>query len=631
MKSKNLFLSISALLSTTICLVGCGETSSSSNTSHDEISQTDDTSSSIEIIKTEKLTDEMFNQLKLGFSATLYSSTKYDGSDLPSTEIYDIKLNEGNFEVQKYTTDKESPTVKKSLSSDFHYQKDTVNGSEDYPILSSVGLSVGNSLIYSPVMGRDQYTGEDTELYWDDASLDNLFSSLSSSDFTRVNDENKFELKLNTDNVKNNNIEDKIVRQLYSPDLQYDFDLPNTSIDTFYILTNGNEIVGFELNLKSYLIAEDYATKSSYGAFVESGSNVTSNVKVLEGTEDPVFTEAIDKLKTHNYKMVQTQSGRNFYNDKVSYLGKYEAQVEDGKSILYNVYNSSDEKIINFGYYDIAYEGESCKQGVTKIKDNFFKEYIYTESVESFLPEFNFSSLLFNKNESESTSTKTVYELDKDIKISLDNDSYNYTSFDADGYADRTVYMTITIEEDKVTIHNQTNETLEEFGLSIDVEYSNFGKVKDLIPESKIKNTTEGLTWTDLVSGNEKKLNSLLSNWKEEVINAIPSIGNEYCLINMDLNNNSPTFYVVIYDEDEIDDLIDSYREVLLANGYSYVSDKISEGATQPEPNFVKNENVLTPKGKEYGMYISLSKFWNGNPGYEYGQFLMEVKYGSKK
>lgn len=632
MKKQKLFLSV-ALLSIVAGLASCGEEPSSS-----DVGSASSEISSSEYIPTptENLTDAMFNNLKQGFAATFKSQTKYSDGNYGGGYIYDVKVNEGNLEMQEYVAESTTSTVKKTLANDYHYQKDTVNGTETNPLISSVALSVGNTLMYTPVAGRDPYTGENVEVLWAEEYVVNVFNDLSSSDFTRVGTENKFALKLDTPNYVTNQIANRIKRQLLEPNLKWGNTLTNAAVEHFYLLTDGDEIVGYDFELKPYLSSETYATVSSFGSFTATGANVTSPITPLEGKEDPVFKAAIDKLKAQNYRMVQKQSGATITNAKFTYLGMYEVAVEDGKAITYDVYNAKNEKVINFGYYDTTIEedGETfdCKQGVTEIKGNFYQEYVYAETVQDFLPEFNFSSLLFNKNEEKSVNGKTVYDLNKDIKISLDNDSTNYTSFEIDGYADRTIYMSITIEDDKITIHNQTNKEVggeDSLGLSMDCEFTDLGQVENLIPESKIKDTIGDLTWTDLVSNREVDLNKVLSNFTKETINAIPHLDPTICLINLDASTaTNPCFYVTLYDEQEIYDLIDEYTETLLANGYSYVDSKIPANSDKPAPNFVKNTNVTSPKGKEYSFNISLDKYWNGNPGYEYGQFQMFISYG---
>ena len=629
MKKQKLLLTL-ALAGLLTTFVSCGSTVESSGTPSNEISSSlssEEVSSEYIPVHTDALTDSMLANLKLGYAAT--SNHCVDYGDSQSYGIYEVRAVENVFGAKRHTAVDGQPTKINKVIDDFQFEP----GTEKYPYVYEAALSVGNTVLNTPVMGRDPFTGEDVQALWSDCYLDNFFAKLNASDFTRVGDENKFALNLTSTNVIINNVENKLIRQLASPDLSWGDSLPNTGVSSFYILTDGDKVVGFELVLLPYLSGETYATHTSFGSFTNEGVTSASAVTPLEGTEDPEFVAAINKLKAQNYKMVQKQSGVTMYDRNFQYLGSYDAIVENGEKMIFNMYNAAGDKLYNFGYYDIGeYQGELCKQGVTKIKDSYFKEFIYADSVRSYLPNFEFSSLLFNKNEALSTSTKTVWDLNKDIKISTSNDSANYTPFDIDGYCDRTIYMTITAEEDKITIHNHTALAADE-GLSMDIEFTDLGKVSNLMPESSIKETADDLSWTDLVSNREADLNKTLSNYTEELINSLPKMPSEYCLVNLDASTpQKPIFYTVIYDEEELDQLLKTYGESLLANGYSYVSETKNEGEKSPsQVIYVKNENVTTPNGREYSLNVTLNKWWNGNPGYEYGQFQIVLSYAKAK
>lgn len=624
MKNNKLLLTL-ALVGVVSTFTGCGETSTSSvNTSNGEqSSQNSQTSveepSSVYVpAPTEQLTDNMLAELKLGYEARSYHTVDY--TDSKTSYVYDVRAIENVFGAKRYSTVEDQPTQIKNLIDDYQYEL----GDEKNPYLYETALSVGNEVMGRPIMGRDPFTGEEVNALWSECYLDNFFESLTASDFTRVGTENKFALNLSSTNVVVNNVGNKLIRQLISPDLTWGPSMPNTSVSSFYILTDGDKIVGFELTLLPYLSGEAYTTHTAFGDFTNEGLTSAKEITPLVGEEDPDFVAAINKLKAHNYKLEQRQSGVTMYDREFNFLGSYDATVEDGEKMVFNMYNAKGDKLYNFGYYDLGeIEGQACKQGVTQIKDNFYKEFVYINSVRDYLPEFSFSSLLFNKNEELSTDTKKVWELNKDIKISKSNDTSNYTPFDIDGYCDRTIYLTITAEEDKITIHNETSLE-KDAGLSIDVVYSNLGKVENLIPESSIKETSEGLTWTDLVSNRQADLNSVLANYTEEVINALPMLPSEYCLVNLDATtSNKPIFYTVIYDEKELDDLVNGYGETLLNNGYTFVNE-VEEEATI---NYTKDENVVAPNGREYSLNVAIRKFWNGNPGYEYGQFQIVLSY----
>jgi hypothetical protein len=166
---------------------------------------------------------------------------------------------------------------------------------------------------------------------------------------------------------------------------------------------------------------------------------------------------------------------------------------------------------MNYAYYNIEEDGEIYLQGATKIHDNFYPDVAYYGELLDILPSFNVASEMFIKS-SESTNDVLVYELDKSITISLDNDNATYSSFDSDGYNDRTIYLTVTIDKvnNTVNFHNETSKEADS-GLTEDVLYSNIGQVETLRTDANTKTNADDLTWEDLFSNDEAAYKSFSS------------------------------------------------------------------------------------------------------------------------
>ena len=620
---KSKVLLATTLLGVLAGVVGCGGNSSSStnvnsSTSSTVITSSSSSSSSTVIsssseaaVPTEALTQEMFSGLQGGYAANFVKSTDYDGAG-GSAYIVEAKVNEKNYAFKRYSTvlDDNGNYQKNIFVEESHYQ---INPSEEEEWLYNAGLSIGNTVIYSPVMGRDKYSFQEIELTWEEGGYSNVFALLNIGNFTRVGDENKWAL-----NVKDSALEDAGVYRMIAS--QFFGEEVDADIEYFYLLTNGDKITGFDLKWKTYLSYESYVTKLAYGTFKDFGADVTSFVTPLsDRTKDADFDNAIASLKNHNYKVNHAQYGYDFNANVMASRGHFEAEC-DGETLNYYYYTSAGKKYMNYAYYNYVMDGETYLQGATNINNTYYPDVLYYGTLTDILPDFVVSSEMFIKS-SASTDDVLVYDLDKSVRISLDCDNATYSAFDSDGYNDRTIYLTVTIDKVNGTVnfHNETSNS-EDSGLIEDVTYSNIGSVTTLRTDANTKENADDLTWKDLFSNDEVAYASLTSKFPESVLDNLPTFGGRYAYVSYDA---SGIIFVNTYDQAENTELLEGYGAKLEAAGY--VKGSItSDGVTYPT-----YYTTFTSGKRTYGLTLTLFTYWN--PIQEWGQFQVHISVGAAK
>jgi hypothetical protein len=628
MKKSNVFVA-TTLLAILAGIAGCGGNDSSSlapasspvTTSSSEVSVESSITSTVEssssskeeVIKTEALTQEMFAELQAGYAVEFLRSTEYDG-EKGTTVFYDAQVNDKNYAFKRFMAVEEGDTlVKGKQVEDSHYQ---INPEEEYEMIYNAGLSIGNTVIYTPVMGRDKYTFAEIELTWEEAGFGNVFKDLSLANFSRVGEENKWELDVNSISGE---VAAKIAAQFFGETV-------SAEIEYFHLLTNGNKITGYDLRWKTYLQYENYVSKYSSGTFYELGENVVDFLKPLEGrAKDADFDNAITALKNYNYKVKHSQAGFDFTTEKMTSRGWFEGEC-DGDTLNYYYYTANGAKYMNYAYYNVvdSEDGATYLQGATKIKDNFYEDVLYYGSLMDILPSFNISSEMFIKS-SESTEDVLVYTLDKSIVISMDNDNATYSSFDSDGYNDRTIYLTVTIDKanNTVNFHNETAAT-NDSGLVEDVFYSEIGEVETFRTAANTKNNADDLTWEDLFSNDETAYKAFSSKFPASVLENLPTFGGRYAYVNYD---QSGIIFVSTYFEHENADLEASYGAKLEAANYQKGSIE-SSGVTYTTyyTTFTVTSGNRT---QTYGLTLTLIPYWNSV--LEQGQFQVHISVGSAK
>ena len=397
MKKRNLLL-VTAL--SQVLLFSCSNGKVSSSPS-DETSNTSEAMTS-QFIRTEKLDSQMFDSFKKGYQVEFSSVIDYQ-SNVKTVKIYDAKVNEKNYDLELFSTSKDDTSKKQSRSGFYHFQP---KENEEVEMLYNASLSVGNDVIYTEVLGKDPYTYEAMQLTWEESYLSNVFIDLEANMFERVGDENKFVLSIDAleDSTKDL-IYNKLTAQLLGVELfsnTYSIDFTNdvmstTTIDKFFLLTNGDQITGYELSYVPFDSYDSTIERSSSGIFLASGESVTSYFKPLEGTEDKDFEDAMALLKQNNYHLEETQANFDFQSEKMVSQGSYKADFYNNESVKYDYYAANGSKYMSYGYTKYAVEENEYKLGFVQIEDQYYADCVYSGTMKELLPSFNLSSILFTK------------------------------------------------------------------------------------------------------------------------------------------------------------------------------------------------------------------------------------------
>lgn len=562
--------------------------------------------------KTEALTDAMLSPLQGGYAAEIISQTWYAGSEKPSGYFFDVQANKDNFAFEQHTVKPGTTQERGELINDgrHHYQKDPSEADEEYPMLYDASLSLGNKVLYVPVLGRDPFTYEEVPMTWEEGHYSNVFASLEVDDFVRDGEENRFKLKMNDSSLSEVYL--AIGSQLYIED--------HNDLESFTLLTDGDAITGFEATFETYDSAGTSITKKSFGTFTDFGEDVTSEVAPLTGTEDPEFAAAIAKLQADNWSFEAVQHSFDFTAEVSKESGHWKGK-SDGSSMVYESQDSLGNKNFAYGYYDYSNEEGDFLQGVVPIGDFFYEDsVVYIDaSMDDMYPSFDISSLFFVKDEEASVDGKLVYSLNPDLVISRENNILLFTAFDSDSYSDLVVYLTITITDDAITIHNQTTDTPDKDGLVYDITYTDFGKQSNLIPADAIKTDATGLTWSELLSNNQSVLKTLTDLFGQELLDSIPTFG--VANVGADVSTPSnPWFICSTYSKEQNDELLASYSKALEDAGFASVPNE--EGS-------VVYRKKVTVRNKEYYLLVTIAPFWNSIQNW--GQFQVSFSFASVK
>lgn len=586
---------------------GSSESSSSSSSSATEEP----------ILPTDNLTEEMMADIKLGYSADYTFQIKYADGSSGSSYHYVTSSGLDGFSYESFYS-------KNGEEKRTSYVNIETKENDEYAYDASLGLD--NTIWYKHITEEDSITNEEYDVEWADAGYSDVFASLSASDFTKE-DNNTFVLS----NEKTIEFEYSIGKQFFSP---YSLYSPNTDPKSFKLKTNGNKIVGFELE---YLPYTSYGTISYYtssGKFTKLGSDAFKKLEPVQGETKPELDAILNKLKgtdgKQNYQITQTQYQFDYQTNQMNSLGELDITVQDGDKAHWIYKNTSGKRTNDYGYYaQKSDDGEDSRRGAIQIGENYYNDiYLYSGSMKDYLPSFDISSIFFDKDNAASVDGKVVYRLNKAFDISLDNNSTLFTPEEIDSYRDRIINLTITEDGDTITIRNSTDSSgKEEDGLILNCEFTNIGKVTGLYSEDHMKETVDDLKWTDLLSRNEAVKDSIVAIYPADVLDSIPTLGGTWSNINVEASTASnPTFGVYTYDQDTNAELMTEMGTKLAAAGFTaYTPESISD--SQKSSVFYRKNVDITYKGKTKtcSLNIELNPWWNKQLSYGLFQICLSL------
>lgn len=595
--------------------------SSNTNTGSNTGSNTNTPSTPKVPTPTDALTEDMFASFKEGYVVSYDATKQYlDGSE-PSTQYYKAESTADKYRYETYTK-KDGVNLKKYGKTNYYHAVEDEDNNIVYTYQVSLGLD--NTVHSQVVTEEDDFTHQDFNLEWEYSYFGNVLANFSAADFSKK-DSNTF--VLSADKTAENSY--ALKTQFFAPNSLY---LPGSDCNYFALKTDGDSIVGFELTCKTYTAIDVAASFSSSGTFEASGADSFEDLKTLTGATNPEFDAIMAKLKTYNWNLTQTQSQYDYSSESMNALGTmYITSADNGSKEYWEYYNTDNKRTSAYGYMDYTDPNDpenTGKLGVVKIGDYYYQDtYLYSGSMREKMPSFNLDSRFFKKDTAASVNGKKVYKIDPTIEISDENYATEYiTPENMRAYKDRLINITVTEDGDTITLRNSTSSGEEDSsGLIMNCEYKNIGKVTSFMDENSLKDSVAGLKWSDLISVNEASCDSILSVFGQDNIDSLPIIDDRYANIYVDVSNSTskPIFYIYVYDEDELNGLMTSYGEKLIASGLEVDT---SETASDTTTYYVKhNVSIKGNRGQTYvgDLSVSLSKYYNSIQ--DWGQFQIQL------
>lgn len=477
-------------------------------------------SSSSPISVDNTLTDEILSKMGQGYSTRGIFKT---GTD---TLGYTYNYVETASKPREFTA-----TVYESASE--NPQMDTINNEMHYAAhlqmaiscLCEVELGLDNNIHYYPLVSTSN-----TYVPWDVSGYGNSFSLLNVDDFEKGETDNLYKLKLG----------DKALNTFYS------------SVGAQFTATMGYDLDSFVIEMnnglpdKFHIVFEPISTsygvyKSEIeGVFTGFGEDVIAPITKAEGQEDAFLQTTLDKLKKQNYHLKVELSNRI-----------YEADIEDGKTILYDVLSKKNVKTGAYGYYQ---KGDGIVQAVLKLNDKVYPDGdLLSGYMNNILPSFNISSVFFDKSNNDGVTT---YTLKDNHGCKIYSNDYGTLGGGNAGT------LIIEVKDEEVVVTNKLRLTEEKY------TYSNIGGVKGLL--DSLQPNADDATWNDIISNQVAESEILYRSISAEQLDYIPTIGGNYSYIVLDASYNpkKPVFMLALNDYNEGETLQVQYEAKLVDNGY---------------------------------------------------------------
>lgn len=468
---------------------------------------TNTTSSPYSTSTTEKKTfEEVFSQLQQGyfFEGTVSKYQFYD--DGTSAEYHapmQVVSNKSSYQAVKWNYGAKDAQASKEngLASNVTYVSQEKDGKK---YIVSQYLDMNNEVVNSYMADSKNQLAT-----WDSALFGDCFQYFSTDDFLEDGLGN-YELDLENSDLLNGYV--ALARQIYGKIAL----TPDSFTLTF---SESMEELSFLMVYKDEdLYGQGTGHIEVEGTFTTLGGNVAIDpIKPIEGKEDAIFKGAMDKLQQHNYQISTKYNETDFGDNIVDTHEGYATKDQLVYTFKYKDETSND----NYMYYK---KDDSHIQGAELLQGSYYQDREPIQgTIEDLYPSFNISSLLFDYNNKSDT-----YTLKKDLPITLriEDASEMSTFYKSSPVTD----IRVKIKSDSVNFVIAT-----EAGRTIDITYSNIGKVENKVSVSTIQSDVSALKWPQLLErfpsylkDAENKLGSL------EVLNNVPTLGGTYSKVMVD-------------------------------------------------------------------------------------------------
>ena len=510
-------------------LFGCSSNSSSVNSTNSSnmisssSSETQSSSTSLQPVSY-KLTDEMLDELNDGYRVEGFYNATVKGIAV-SSFYYEYNCTSSVYEYTAYEDNVKNPTKDKVVES-YRYESYTITSGVRYLTLCKLNLN-------NEVMNYFVTDGVGN-LQWDSTGFGNVFSQISSLHFEKSDKEFEFNLKMNSNSLK------KVYPALTSQFSSY----MGLTAKSFTLITNGYKIVGYRMTYQPIAAVSGMMDIVVEGKFTKFGSDVVQPVVPFEGAKNDKFDNAFKALRNHSYK-VDIELG----------VKAYDLVVENGRTLVYDEFNSKGKKVSSYGFNEIQ---DGILQGITKINDVIYEDGgMGTGKLSDILPILKISSELFVLVEE--TNEKSVFKYnDNAPEIQSIGFNYDYGIFGGSKIGD----LTISILDNEVIIENDLQYNTETF------RYYDINNVAGYF--SNIQKSTENLKWSDVLSNQEEEVKKLYDYIPKEVMDLIPVVGENNARVDLDATYKpqEPVIAVPPYIGGEA--LFNNYKEKLLNSGFVF-------------------------------------------------------------
>ncbi len=416
-----------------------------------------------------------------------------------------------------YESSDDNPTMDK-IKKTCHYVPYRYGLSE---MLCEVELGLDNKIHYY------QVTSSSIGVTWREANYGNAFDKLKVSSFKKV--DNGYEL-----------IIDSSLKTFTSALANQLTGMMGLELESFVVTIENGNFSNYKATFKDVETSYGFYKSEIEGKFINFGENVITPITPIEGNEDSFLQETLEKLRKQNYHL------------KVELASKiYEVDIEDGKSMVYDIYNLKNIKTNSYGYYQ---KNDSQVQGIVKINNELYENLSPLDgNMSSILPTFNISSVFFDKKIQDD---QVIYTLKDDIKCTVYASDYGTLGGDNIGK------LTITISNDQVVITNKLKLTEEVY------TYSSINQISNLL--SSLHENSNSLKWSDLLSNQVSEVEKLYKTISQDVLNQIPTIGDKYTLVSVDASYNpSKPVIMLAFDDYTVGlSVKNNYLEKLQTNGF---------------------------------------------------------------
>lgn len=529
--------------SSALLLAACGGPVSSSNELKDSSSSSD--------AQKELNPETLLKGLQKGFKIayTLHSSEVWPSSDpIEKDEVFSLASQKDYTQFKQWEgkAAEDGSIQKGSLEYNTTYTH-ALEGEKD--VLQSVSLGIDN------VVHKETVKDSSGDAYlWGVYGMQNAFELMDASVFQAIDGGFAIDFTKTPVKAKRN-----LAAMLYG----YYY----AELDSFEIHVKENAPVSFNVSFKE--VTEDImgstvkttiAGKGQFSLF-DNADSVTG-IKPLEGEEDATFAKAMKDLQAYNWQeSFELYQGKSLTDETLVKSSSALVKANPDQFVFTSYYKDGS---VNYdqGHYALS---DGKVQEVNRLGGVYYKngEAKSLAFPKDFLPTFKMSSLFFDKE-------GNTYTLNHDRFSTGYSQSYIFATL----YGGEVTDLTITIDNGKVTFENVIPAG-EHTVLTKNVStYEAIGSTASpLIDVSAVKDTTEGLSFSEVFKASKAYADLLQIVGSEALLNEVPSTEDNHSNISLyaDAATSKAQIQIKVTQDDDEEGkaLATSYGKILAKHGFS--------------------------------------------------------------